>query len=154
MASSLTVREAARAVLLDQNDRVMLLRYEENGGFWATPGGSLEPGENHREAIARELHEELGLHEAEPGPLLATRTKDHEVGGRPVRQVELYYLVRTRTENVRPEAATQTDNIQAWRWWSLPELRETDQTVYPVELASLIKDFLTSGEPSDPRNLS
>jgi hypothetical protein len=35
------LRRAARAVLLDDDDRIMLLRYAENGGFWATPGGSL-----------------------------------------------------------------------------------------------------------------
>ncbi|WP_415939922.1 hypothetical protein [Streptomyces sp. 039-1] len=33
------VRDAARAVLLDADQRVLLLRYDENGGFWATPGG-------------------------------------------------------------------------------------------------------------------
>jgi 8-oxo-dGTP pyrophosphatase MutT (NUDIX family) len=33
--------------VLDQDDRIMLLRYDENGGFWATSGGSLESGETH-----------------------------------------------------------------------------------------------------------
>jgi 8-oxo-dGTP pyrophosphatase MutT (NUDIX family) len=33
------LREAARAIVLDAEDRVLLLRYDENGGFWATPGG-------------------------------------------------------------------------------------------------------------------
>jgi 8-oxo-dGTP pyrophosphatase MutT (NUDIX family) len=55
------LREAARAIVLDPDDRVMLLRYDENGGFWATPGGSLEPGETHRQAVTRELREELGI---------------------------------------------------------------------------------------------
>ncbi|MFJ4894985.1 hypothetical protein ACIP5U_34080 [Streptomyces sp. NPDC088788] len=36
-ASSPPLREAARAVLLDPEQRVLLLRYDENGGFWATP---------------------------------------------------------------------------------------------------------------------
>ncbi|MET9905164.1 NUDIX hydrolase [Streptomyces sp. NPDC006446] len=39
------VRETARAVLLDADRRVLLLRYDENGGFWAIPGGSREEGE-------------------------------------------------------------------------------------------------------------
>ncbi|MEV8527120.1 hypothetical protein AB0451_23560 [Streptomyces sp. NPDC052000] len=41
---ALPLREAARAVVLDADQRVLLLRYDENGGFWATPGDSLEPG--------------------------------------------------------------------------------------------------------------
>ncbi|MFD8133653.1 MULTISPECIES: hypothetical protein [unclassified Streptomyces] len=35
------LREAARAIVMDADDRVLLLRYDENQGFWATPGGSL-----------------------------------------------------------------------------------------------------------------
>ncbi|MFJ8948365.1 NUDIX domain-containing protein [Streptomyces sp. NPDC102395] len=31
------------------------MRYDENGGFWATPGGSLEDGEDHATATLREL---------------------------------------------------------------------------------------------------
>ncbi|MDX3761929.1 hypothetical protein ACWDBO_54330 [Streptomyces mirabilis] len=39
------LREAARAIVMDADDRVLLLRYDENQGFWATPGGSLKRGE-------------------------------------------------------------------------------------------------------------
>jgi ADP-ribose pyrophosphatase YjhB (NUDIX family) len=148
------LREAARAVLLDHDDRIMLLRYEENGGFWATPGGSLEEGESHGDAVVRELAEELGQFNADLGPVLATRTKDHLVGGQPVRQVELYYLVRAATHEILPETATRTDNIRVWRWWTLPELRDTDQTVYPVGLGTLIEDLLESGEPAVPHILA
>jgi len=72
------LREAARAVLLDADDRVLLLRYDENGEFWATPGGSLENGEDHATATVRELGEELGIDDKaiELGPQLAERSKD------------------------------------------------------------------------------
>jgi 8-oxo-dGTP pyrophosphatase MutT (NUDIX family) len=62
------LREAARAIVLDPDDHVMLLRYDENGGFWATPGGSLEPGETSRQAVIRELREELGVGHVDLGP--------------------------------------------------------------------------------------
>jgi ADP-ribose pyrophosphatase YjhB (NUDIX family) len=88
------LREAARAIVLDPGDRVRLLRYDENGGFWANPGGSLEPGETYRQAVIRELREELGVQHVTLGPHLATRAKDHPVVGRDVRQVERYYLAR------------------------------------------------------------
>jgi 8-oxo-dGTP pyrophosphatase MutT (NUDIX family) len=107
------VREAARAVVLDADQRVLLLRYDENGGFWATPGGSFEDGEDHAMATLRELREELGIDEAtpEPGMQLAERSKDHLVGGREVRQVERYFLARVSPGDVRSERATQPDNI-------------------------------------------
>jgi 8-oxo-dGTP pyrophosphatase MutT (NUDIX family) len=117
------LREAARAIVLDPDDRVVLLRYDENGAFWATPGGSLEPGETHLHAVIRELREELGIQHVDLGPHLATRIKDHPVAGRNVRQAEQYYLARVRPENVQPLSAANSDNIQEWRWWTLAELR-------------------------------
>jgi ADP-ribose pyrophosphatase YjhB (NUDIX family) len=40
----LPVRRAARVVLLDPDDRVLLMRYDDgppNGSHWSTPGGGL-----------------------------------------------------------------------------------------------------------------
>ena len=147
------LREAARAIVLDPDDRVMLLRYDENGGFWATPGGSLEPGEDHQQAVVRELREELGVGHVDLGPHLATRTKDHQVAGRDVRQAERYYLARVRPETVDPQSAANPDNIQEWRWWSLAELTATSQTVYPAELTELLRGIFASGPPPAPLTL-
>jgi ADP-ribose pyrophosphatase YjhB (NUDIX family) len=144
------LREAARAIVFDPDDRVILLRYEENGGFWATPGGSLEPGETHRQAVVRELREELGVQHVTLGPHLATRTKDHPVAGRNVRQAEHYYLARVQPENVLPQSAASPDNIQERRWWTLAELAATSQTVYPAELTELVREILASGPPPVP----
>lgn len=56
MNAYLPLREAARAVLLDADPRVLPLRYAEQGGYWATPGGSLEKIETHAaEALVTSL---------------------------------------------------------------------------------------------------
>ncbi|MET7826967.1 NUDIX domain-containing protein [Streptomyces sp. NPDC005386] len=146
------LREAARAVLLDAEQRVLLLRYEENGGFWATPGGSLEEGETYAIATFRELREELGVDEkaVELGPQLAERSKDHLVGGREVRQVERYFLARVTESDVDPSRATQPDNIRAYRWWTPAELRCTRETVYPVGLADLVTAVSEGRTPDKP----
>ncbi|MGD1221370.1 NUDIX domain-containing protein [Streptomyces krungchingensis] len=112
------LREAARAIVLDADSRILLLRYDENGGFWATPGGSLEDGEDHATATLRELREELGIDEkaVELGAQLAERSKNHLVGGREVRQVERYFLTRVSVTDADLAHATQSDNIRERRW--------------------------------------
>ncbi len=54
----------AAAVVLDTAGRVLLAQRPHGkayAGYWEFPGGKLEPGESPAVALARELHEELGL---------------------------------------------------------------------------------------------
>ncbi|WP_346779745.1 NUDIX domain-containing protein [Streptomyces sp. S3(2020)] len=110
-----------------------LLRYDENGGFWATPGGCLEEegAGDHAAATARELGEGLGIEKQAIalGLQLAERSRDHMIGGHQVRQVERHFLTRVSAADVDPARATQPDNIREHRWWTLPELRDTADTV-------------------------
>ncbi|MFE2192183.1 NUDIX hydrolase [Streptomyces olivaceus] len=147
------LREAARAVVLDSGQRVLLLRYDEDGGFWATPGGRLELGEDYRAALRRELTEELGAADVLLGAQLAERRQHHPVAGHWVRQVEKYFLVCAEAADFAADRATQTDNIRESRWWTLTELRDTGETVYPLGLASLIADILRNGAPNQPTTL-
>ena len=57
------------AVLTDLRGRILLTRRTENrdfAGLWECPGGKVEPGEAPLAALARELHEELGIDIALP----------------------------------------------------------------------------------------
>jgi len=52
-------------VMLDARGRVLLARRTEGrdlAGQWEFPGGKVDPGETPLQALARELHEELGIH--------------------------------------------------------------------------------------------
>ena len=60
------LRESVRALILDPDDCVLLVRFDWDGldvegGFWANPGGGVEPGESRLAAMQRELREETGL---------------------------------------------------------------------------------------------
>ncbi|MEN3611350.1 NUDIX domain-containing protein [Plantactinospora sp. ZYX-F-223] len=57
------VRRSVRAILLDEDDRLVLIKRIKPGQapYWTTPGGGLEPTDGSLEvALRRELHEELG----------------------------------------------------------------------------------------------
>lgn len=52
-------REAARAVVLDDEGRVALI-YAKNHGYYKLPGGGIEQGEDMHIALEREIMEESG----------------------------------------------------------------------------------------------
>lgn len=61
-------------VMVDALGRVLLARRtagRDLAGAWEFPGGKVDPGETPRQALARELEEELGIHLQSAEPLIA-----------------------------------------------------------------------------------
>ncbi len=50
----------AAVIVVDANDRVLLLERADTGG-WGLPGGFMDPGESLEETARREVMEEVGL---------------------------------------------------------------------------------------------
>jgi 8-oxo-dGTP diphosphatase len=70
--STTPIVEVVAGVLQDARGRILLARRTEGrdlAGLWEFPGGKREPGETSEAALARELHEELGV-EVELGAAL------------------------------------------------------------------------------------
>jgi 8-oxo-dGTP diphosphatase len=64
------------AAVIDLAGRVLIAqrpRGKHLAGGWEFPGGKLEPGEDRRLGLARELREELGIAIASPRPLIRVR---------------------------------------------------------------------------------
>lgn len=60
------VRKIARAICLDKQGKICLLRVHRNDIFgdqiyYETPGGGVDEGESYEEAVVRECEEELGV---------------------------------------------------------------------------------------------
>jgi 8-oxo-dGTP pyrophosphatase MutT (NUDIX family) len=145
-------RVAARALVLDPDDRLLLVYFRgPNTGeeWWATPGGGLDPGETHEDALRRELLEEAGI-EAEPGPCIWTREHVFHWAEHYIRQVERYYLVRVDSAEIAPQLDLAAEDVHGIRWWSLAELEASDETFAPRRLAALVRDLLDAGPPAEP----
>ncbi|WFB11544.1 NUDIX hydrolase [Streptomyces sp. LX-29] len=150
------LRRVARVVLLDRQDRILLLHGFEpddpSSTWWFTPGGGLEGDESREQAARRELAEETGITDVELGPVLWRRVCSFPFDGRRWDQDEWYYL--GRTERTATEMGGHTDlerrSVTGLRWWTYEELAATHETVYPTRLAGLLRTLLDEGPPASP----
>lgn len=60
IGTDLLLQPAVSACILDDRRRPLLARHATDGG-WSFPGGAVEPDESPADAVAREVHEELGV---------------------------------------------------------------------------------------------
>jgi 8-oxo-dGTP pyrophosphatase MutT (NUDIX family) len=153
--SELRIRPAARAVVLDPDDRILLVRFEfPTRALWATPGGGIEQGESAEDAIRRELEEETGLAPTEIGPQIWTRLHIIPfIGGQWDGQREQYYLVRTPAFTPSPRHSWEQLNAEyvfELRWWTQRELIAAHEVFAPRRLPELVRSLLRDGPPDEP----
>ena len=73
ITSESSLLHVAVAVIQRCDAEVLISKRNENahqGGVWEFPGGKVEPGESVRDALVRELREELGIQVSEAAPLI------------------------------------------------------------------------------------
>ncbi|WP_406422258.1 NUDIX hydrolase [Streptomyces sp. NBC_00842] len=149
-------RKVARVILLDPDDRILLMHgYEPDNPditWWFTPGGGLEGDETREEAALRELAEETGITDVELGPVLWQRICSFPFDGRRWDQDEWYYLVRTTRTDTDLSGLTGLEqrSVSGLRWWTYAELSVARETVYPTRLAGLLRTLLDEGPPRTP----
>jgi 8-oxo-dGTP pyrophosphatase MutT (NUDIX family) len=129
------LRSSARAIILDEDDRVLFCRCVlphpavpgPEKAVWAAPSGGIEPGEDRLTALRRELREEIGLAIAADPPRIWRQimvAADHASGFDGI--INDYFLVRTNHFEPRGELTDNQlaaeENLTAFRWWQLPQI--------------------------------
>ena len=153
--SELRIRPAARAIVIDPDDRILLVRFEFPGrSLWATPGGGIEPGESAEEAIRRELAEETGFEPAAVGPVVWQRLHIVPfIDGNWDGQREEYHVVRSPSFTPAPRHTWEqlhAEYVFELRWWTLAELGVATETFAPAQLPNLVRDLVLHGPPPEP----
>ena len=170
MSTPLSIRRAARAIVLDRARRVLLVHFDfvapdKPNGFWACPGGGLDPGESVVEGLARELQEELGLAIGDPGTPVWWMQRIFPMTGFDG-QHDTYFLLEVDAFEPRPrftEAQLQSEHLDGVRWWQYHEIQaaqllhdngspgDDGYVVFsPTRLGHLLADLLDSGRPAEP----
>lgn len=160
MSSPLRIRPAVRALVVDPDGRVLLVRFEfPTATVWCPPGGGVEPDEDPIAALERELAEELGLVGATIGPHVWNRRHlirfDH--GGSWDGQHEQIHLVRTEHFEPSPQLSWEelrAERIHELRWWSLAEIAAHPGRFVPTELSRHLAALLRDGPPATPIDTS
>jgi 8-oxo-dGTP diphosphatase len=124
VVAAAVVVEAGRVLLTQRKAGTHL------AGAWEFPGGKVEPGEDPREALRRELAEELGI-AARVGDIVEVTFHRYEDAAKAV--LLLFYEAAREAGSPEPRAI----DVAAFRWAVGPELR--DEEFPPADVAVLRK---------------
>lgn len=153
-------RRAARVVVLDPDDRILLINGRDPAGrtpgrWWEIPGGGIDFDEDTGDAALRELREETGLAGVEMGPSVWTQYVEYTFGPFHFQQDEWIHVAwwdgesRTRT-GLEPLEAAAFGEV---RWWSLDEALTTRPRTIPYRMMEVLEDLvrdhdaIRSGKP-------
>lgn len=141
-------RRAVRAIILSPMGNVLLIQgkdsricdKDDQKTWWFTPGGGISESESEVDALKREIYEETGFHIDKFSRTTYERTSRFVFEDKEYFQHETFFVAHHEQQNPSPSLLTALEKrtFINYKWWSPYELNNTNETIYPPQLAQWI----------------
>lgn len=133
--SQLTVVHAGGGIVFNENNEVLLIL---RNGKWDLPKGKLSDNESIQACAIREVMEETGLNQIEPGPEKAITYHSYvENGTRMLKETHWFEMSASSQQPLTPQ---QEEGIAEIRWVSPTDLDEYLKNTYAT-IAALLESY-------------
>jgi len=145
---------AVQAIIVDAEERVLLLRHPRRGQGWQVVSGALDAGETLLAGVEREIREEIGV-DVVVRPLGVVHAETFHYDERVKFMIGIYYLFSYENGAVVPG-----DDMEGseFRWWRLDELAITHRAFHasakPWMLERAVELFRTWNGQTVPLQLN
>ena len=159
----LEIRNSIKIILLNQKNQILLIGIDDNsirnksgkypGRFWQMIGGKIEEGEDEIAAAKRELFEETGLIPSDVnfgkivwyGELILSMNSVETL----IKQ--RFIMAKTSKTFVTMKNLTLEEKAVAkdLKWFSLDEIKNSCEIIYPVGLYGYLSNLIQNGVPSE-----
>lgn len=162
------LRESVRVVLLNDSNQLLLMCMDDpgirsvgeeyKGRFWMPIGGQREGNESVLETATREVFEETGIvsGDIDFGPVVWTEELDLVMPGGPMHIRQQYIAARTKQKSITLAnlAGDEPQVVKGLAWFSLQEILESRETIYPVALRAHLPAIVAGAHPNEPLDIS
>ena len=161
------IRNSVKVILLNEKNEILLVLADDpkttsvdgayHGKFWFLVGGEIEPNESIEKAAIREILEETGIKEEEIdlGPLVWFGEFDLVLDGVLTHLKQTFIVAKTKQTKVSFVNLTTWENrsFQALKWFSIDQIKNSKEIIYPVDLAYYLEDIIAEKYPKKLINI-
>lgn len=130
------------SAVIVRGDRILLTQRRSDKDFpwqWESPGGKVEDGETHNEALMRELHEEVGATVIEARNVLWDGIFEHTMMRGDRKRITLYFY------DVRVIGELSPQEGQGFGWFLASEMRTLHLAPANARALTCIADLMLAG---------
>ena len=161
------IRNSVKVILLNNKNELLLLCADDpkttavegvyHGKFWFLTGGAIESNESIRETAFREIYEETGIarDEVNLGPVVWYGEFDLCLAGTPTRFKEKFIVATTSKTDISfvNLTAEEKEIIKSFSWFSLDQINNCPDVIYPVLLPEYLPNILVGKYPTVPMKI-